>query len=736
MTGVRVRKHAMVPDLFKRMASVIKSAFTAASNGLLAFRRYQVGSWLQTISAKVVLREQTTTFVTSAPAHANAVAAMWYASMRCGLILPAVGLDVEWVKGSACPAALLQLSVADFRGRTRTMCVRLCQMTEAPSALLALLSDPRVPKAGVGVAADLERIEAWAATRTSNAFEAHGKHELVPLAQRVGFSGKGLASLSAQVLGEKMDKRATVRCSDWEASTLSHEQVAYAAADSRASLLLWRRLMSPADPSSLVAPPRALNETNETCEGTHAAAAVAEEAVDGVRRRGAKLLLHRSGQPILSTSLAKVLASKRMAKSLPNVPARRSPMYDGWLMLDPQGMPMCRLAKQRADWYVRQGLAVYSDPERRECGITDAQAHSDKDDCSHRCIRLLFTPNGPGNACDPSQLVAKANACVGCGASQGDSPGDSQGDSQGESDGHGSLVASPCAHDDAMLDGGERSEGIAPAAVAHVRWSVIPHSFRRLMPHSIKSRDSHDIVLLCLRCYTLCEAAYEQQRARAFATHGIARDTSRLEAIDGRSARCRSAANALLSDASGRAKLPAERRCQLENDLAAELGGGLESRAALTPEILREAAQPPVRRPRDGFKSPEERLLEAVCSQGGTEALHAFVASWRRLFVDTLAPTHLPAGWSISHRPRDPKDQGREAYRAQLNTALRTTLLDRECSDAQDDAQDDAQGGDPAPAPAQQQQPKCPLRRRAAAEDRLGSSTYPELGDRLPSEKE
>ena len=138
MTGVRVRKHAMVPDLFKRMASVIKSAFTA-------FRRYQVGSWLQTISAKVVLREQTTTFVTSAPAHANAVAAMWYASMRCGLILPAVGLDVEWVKGSACPAALLQLSVADFRGRTRTMCVRLCQMTEAPSALLALLSDPRVP---------------------------------------------------------------------------------------------------------------------------------------------------------------------------------------------------------------------------------------------------------------------------------------------------------------------------------------------------------------------------------------------------------------------------------------------------------------------------------------------------------------------------------------------------------------------------------------------------------------
>ena len=715
----------MVPDLFKRMASVIKSAFTAASkNGLLAFRRCQVGSWLQTISAKVVLREQTTTFVTSAPGHANAVAAMWYASMRCGLILPAVGLDVEWVKGSACPAALLQLSVADFRGRTRTMCVRLCHMTEAPSALLALLSDPRVPKAGVGVAADLDRIEAWAATRTSNAFEAHGKHELVHLAQRVGFSGKGLASLSAQVLGEKMDKRATVRCSDWEASTLSHEQVAYAAADSRVSLLLWRRLMLPTDPSSLIAPPRALNETcegnetDETFEGTHAAAAVAEEADDGVRRRVAKLLLHRPGQHILSTSLAKVLASKRMAKCLPNVPARRSPMYDGWLMLDPQGMPMCRLAKQRADWYVRQGLAVYSDPEGRECGVTEAQARGDG--CSHRCIRLLFTPNGPGNACDPSQLVAKANVCVGCGACQGGNQGD-----RTAGDGRGRFDASPCAHADAMFDNGERSEGITQAAVAHVRWSVVPHSFRRLMPHSIKSRDSHDIVLLCLRCYTLCEAAYERQRARAFATHGIARDTSRLEAIDGRSARCRSAANALLSDASGRSKLPAERRRQLESDLADEIG--LESRSALTPEIMREAAQPPVRRPRDGFKSPEERLLEAICSQGGTDALHAFVASWRRLFVDTLAPTHLPTGWSISHRPRDPKDQGREAYRAQLKTALKT-LLDGECFEVQ--------GGDLAPAPAQQQQPKCPLRRRAATEDRLGSSTYPELGDRLPSEKE
>ena len=138
---------------------------------------------------------------------------------------------------------------------------------------------------------------------------------------------------------------------------------------------------------------------------------------------------------------------------------------------------------------------------------------------AHRTIQLLFTPNGPGNACAPSSLAPKANVCVGCGASD---------------------------------------------ASALVRWSVVPHSFRRLLPAKMKSRDSHDIVLLCRGCYAACEGAYEAHRAAEFRAAGIARDTRRYEPPPAHEARVRSAAAALSAHERGRVVLPAGRRAELE----------------------------------------------------------------------------------------------------------------------------------------------------------------------------
>ena len=83
--------------------------------------------------------------------------------------------------------------------------------------------------------------------------------------------------------------------------------------------------------------------------------------------------------------------------------------------------------------------------------------------------------------------------------------------------------------------------------------------------------------------------------------------------------------------------------------LAAELG---IDRDSLTPEVLREAAREVQRSPREGFTSPEEQLLTAVRAAGGDEALHGFVLDFRNLFVDTLAPSHLPPGWSLEHQRR------------------------------------------------------------------------------------
>ena len=52
-----------------------------------------------------------------------------------------------------------------------------------------------------------------------------------------------------------------------------------------------------------------------------------------------------------------------------------------------------------------------------------------------------------------------------------------------------------------------------------MRWSVVPPSFRSLLPEAHKSRDSHDIVLLCTRCHEVCVAPYAAHRRALFAAH-------------------------------------------------------------------------------------------------------------------------------------------------------------------------------------------------------------------------
>lgn len=45
--------------------------------------------------------------------------------------------------------------------------------------------------------------------------------------------------MSLQYLGLEMDKLIKVRCSNWNAGTLTDEQVAYAACDALASVLIY-----------------------------------------------------------------------------------------------------------------------------------------------------------------------------------------------------------------------------------------------------------------------------------------------------------------------------------------------------------------------------------------------------------------------------------------------------------------------------------------------------------------
>ena len=168
--------------------------------------------------------------------EAESVLARWLRDALDGQVPPAMGLDVEWVPRADRPA-LLQLSCGG-----QCALLRLCRFGEheAVPSLVALLREPRVLKTGVGVVGDVARLRElpWLSDTS-----AAGVCELVPLASRVaGCTGAGLAALASEVLDRRMLKLPEVRCSDWEAESLTDEQVRYAADDADVALAILTRL--------------------------------------------------------------------------------------------------------------------------------------------------------------------------------------------------------------------------------------------------------------------------------------------------------------------------------------------------------------------------------------------------------------------------------------------------------------------------------------------------------------
>eukprot|EP00965_Chrysotila_dentata_P245439 6206556-Pleurochrysis_carterae.AAC.1 len=176
---------------------------------------------------------------------------------------------------------------------------------------------------------------------------------------------------------------------------------------------------------------------------------------------------------------------------------------------------------------------------------------------------------------------------------------------------------------------------------------------------ALKSRDSHDIVLLCASCHRVVERPYAQHRRALLVHFCLEEDTARLRDSPQR-ARVRSAANALAKPAT-RAKLPAARRVALEAVVREHFGA-----AELTEQMIKAAAVIDTKCERTDYVPPEEKLMMKLQSQGdATEEMLRLVTSWRQLFVDVLKPKNLPTGWSVKHRAENvdtwmPSDSGRD----------------------------------------------------------------------------
>lgn len=89
-------------------------------------------------------------------------------------------------------------------------------------------------------------------------------------------------------------------------------------------------------------------------------------------------------------------------------------------------------------------------------------------------IQLSFTPKGKGNSDDPYYINGKENHCVVCGSKE-------------------NLT----------------------------KHHVVPHCFRKHFPENIKSRSSHDVVIVCVDCHQIYEKPALELKKQLASQHNI-----------------------------------------------------------------------------------------------------------------------------------------------------------------------------------------------------------------------
>jgi hypothetical protein len=204
-------------------------------------------------------------------------------------------------------------------------------------------------------------------------------------------------------------------------------------------------------------------------------------------------------------------------------------------------------------------------------------------------IRLKFTPGGRGHAGDAFYLTPKENRCVACG-----------------------KVEKLCRH------------------------SIIPHLYRKHFPEAVKSRSSHDIVLLCTQCthrISLLDAqlmdrlAHEYNAPRTGSCAKYSNDPALM--------RVKTAANALRHQ-----RIPAERRAELLQVLREHL-----RKDDVTAEEIEALSKVSPRQ-----RNPEYRSHGAlvVVHLDNEEKIRQFIIFWRKHFLEKMKPGHMPSYWDLN----------------------------------------------------------------------------------------
>ncbi|XP_043266269.1 exonuclease 3'-5' domain-containing protein 2 [Colletes gigas] len=349
--------------------------------------------------------------------------------IRCNLSNDILGFDCEWVKEG--PVSLVQLATVNG------VCglFRISKIGYVPHKLKELLASKRILKVGVASYEDGQKIISDYGCRVG------GTLDLRTLAEHANLpSPRSLAAMSLQYLGLEMDKLIEVRCNNWNADTLTDEQVAYAACDAITSVLIYDQIVQMIKEKYSLWE-NFINYIRSICnKNVNMQLRYLPSGIIDTRFKDQKIYTtvnHRNAKIKNFEEFTQDLKENNNVYKH-NMSTRSKPLYYNCYLQAPDGDVLCTCDHKKAKWYINKGLGDVISEEPFT-------------------VRLKFEPSGRAvGEVGQYYTQVKINRCVVCGASE-----------------------------------------------KFIRKNVVPREYRKYFPLVMKAHQSHDVLLLCPACHEL-----------------------------------------------------------------------------------------------------------------------------------------------------------------------------------------------------------------------------------------
>jgi hypothetical protein len=247
---------------------------------------------------------------------------------------------------------------------------------------------------------------------------------------------------------------------------------------------------------------------------------------------------------------------------------RERQIYGNCKVLHPNGKLMFLCLPKRVNWYLDRNLAEIIN----EDPLT---------------IRLTFSPNGGGHIDDEYHLGEKRNACVVC-----------------------------------------NCDDLEYLTKHH----IIPREYRKWFPLELKSRSSHDVVVLC----SICHSNYEHQFADKLKS-GLEKEVG----INNN--------NTMRQDQQKTLTVYNYAKLMMDADRVLKIPEGRidyflkEMKRIFKTENPAEIYELPVHQMiRDELDAVAKTIIEG-------KDLKEFIKMWRNHFIESMDPPYMPNGWSIDY---------------------------------------------------------------------------------------